>query len=188
MNQISNRTTLPHPVMDNCLIGDNELIFTASKGRLPGVSCHFSKDQYKLHTQKLQIDNLSKNIQKKKEKVQNSTQLLNNGGKRRPQILTHDQRIEAIYLNQIHKISLRKIVKIIDSSYGAIRNAIELYKESGGTQVPVRTNSKKVFAVHKLSKRQSQSPIVNTCLFVTLEEGYNSEWPTQTLSINMIEE
>jgi len=49
--------------MDNCLIGDNELIFTASKGRLPGVSCHFSKDQYKLHTQKLQIDNLIKKIE-----------------------------------------------------------------------------------------------------------------------------
>ena len=119
--------------MDQSRANDCKLTFTRSNGRFPGVSYHFSKDKLEQHLQNMKIHSLSKKIQKKRGRNGNDIRL-NHGGKRLPQKLTDQQRIEAIYLNQIHKVSLRQISSAIDSSFGAVRNTIEFYKKTGETQ------------------------------------------------------
>ena len=104
---------------------------------------------------------------------------MNLDGKRLPQKLTDSRRVEVLYLHQIHKISMRKIAKKIDSSYGAVRNAIIFYQKWATTSTPEDSRVKDPMNIFKVEKKQASNGI-----FATLQCKENSlEWPVETLSI-----
>lgn len=51
-------------------------------------------------------------------------------------ILSHHKRIDIIYLNVVHKISVNKISKLVGHHYSTVSNIIQTFQQDGRTSQP----------------------------------------------------
>lgn len=106
---------------------DNNLTLTFNGGRLPSIDYNFDRKKLKQH---VKLHALSKKIEKKKEAERAKAAERSNAQddvKKQYQSLSHQRRIDVIHLRNVHKISLRKIAKMINSKPTAVRDTIIAY-------------------------------------------------------------
>jgi len=87
---------------------------------------------------------------KTKQKTQKDTTAQITNRKTISKTLSHRKRIDAIYLNLVHKLSLRLIADIIDTNFSSIRQVVKNFKLKGRTNKLCTIKSKEFLLALRL--------------------------------------